>query len=332
MNPMPNPFSRLLAIALALGAAVLPFVATSVAAQDYPTRPITLVVPFPPGGATDTLGRLVGKQLGERLGQPVLIDNRAGAGTAVGAGFVAKAAPDGYTLLISSGSTFTVNPAIRSNLPYDSVKSFDPISVVGRVPLILLANPAVPVNTVKQFVEAIKANPDKYSYASFGSGTTSHFTGEIVMHAVGAKLLHVPYKGSAPAMTDLIGGQVPFLFDTMTAALPQLAAKKVKAIALTTAKRSSQLPDVPTFAEAGYSEVNADTWLMIVGPKGMPDVVRTKLEKTLGAILAEPSTQAAIRAQGTEPSYSNAKASADIINNELPLMRAVARRANIQAD
>ncbi len=332
MNPMPNPSSRRLAIALALGTAVLSFVATSVAAQDYPARPITLVVPFPPGGATDTLGRLVAKQMGERLGQPVLIDNRAGAGTAVGAGFVAKAAPDGYTLLISSGSTFTVNPAIRSNLPYDSVKSFDPISVVGRVPLILLANPAVPVNTVKQFVEAIKANPDKYSYASFGSGTTSHFTGEIVMHAVGAKLLHVPYKGSAPAMTDLIGGQVPFLFDTMTAALPQLAAKKVKAIALTTAKRSSQLPDVPTFAEAGYSEVNADTWLMIVGPKGLPDTVKIKLEKTLGAILADSATQAAIRAQGTEPSYSNAKASVDIINNELPLMRAVARRANIQAD
>lgn len=336
MNPLvptPSTSRRRAAMALALGlAALCTWSPAAHAEDDYPSRPITLVVPFPPGGSADILGRLVGKHLQERLGQTAVIDNRAGAGTALGAGYVAKARPDGYTLLISSGSTFTANPAIRSNLPYDPVQSYDPLAIVGRIPLILLANKAVPVNTVKDFVAAIKGSPDKYSYASFGSGTTSHFTGEIMLQAVGAKLLHVPYKGSAPAMTDLIGGQVPFSVDTVTAAIPQLKAGKVKAIAVTTAKRSSQLPDVPTFAEAGYPQVNADTWIMVVAPKGTPQPVRSRLEKTLAAIMATPEAKAAFQAQGAEPTFGNAAASVAQIDQELPLMRAVARRANIQAD
>ncbi|MEO6018611.1 MAG: tripartite tricarboxylate transporter substrate-binding protein, partial [Polaromonas sp.] len=242
-----------LALAASLG------VAPAFAQAGYPTRPITLVVPFPPGGSSDIITRLIGKRLSDKLGQSVIIDNRPGAGTVIGAAFVAKAPADGYTLLMSSGSTFTVNPAIRSNLPYDPVKSYQPIGIVGRIPLIVLANKNVPVNNVKEFVAALKATPDKYSYASFGAGTTSHFTAEIVLQSIGAKLMHVPYKGSAPAMTDLMGGQVPFSVDTVTAALPQLKSGKIKAIAVTTAKRSSQLPDVPTFAEAGYKDINADT-------------------------------------------------------------------------
>ncbi|HSV60134.1 MAG TPA: tripartite tricarboxylate transporter substrate binding protein [Variovorax sp.] len=298
----------------------------------YPNRPITLVVPFPPGGSADTVGRLVGQQLSNELGQPVIVDNRPGAGTAIAAGLVAKAPADGYTLLISSGSTFTANPAIRSNLPYDTVKSFDPIAIVARIPLVVLANKDVRVNNVKEFVAAIKAAPDKYSYASFGAGTTSHFTGEIVLHAIGGKMLHVPYKGSAPAMTDLIGGQVPFAVDTVTAAIPQLKGDKVKAIAVTTAKRSSQLPDVPTFAEAGYPEVNADTWIMIVAPKGAPAAVRDRLEKTLAKIVAIAQVQTALKAQGAEPNFAGSRESAAQIEQELPLMRAVAQRANIRAD
>lgn len=318
--------------ALAVAWLLVPAAAPSLAETTYPSRPITLVVPFPPGGSADTLGRLVGKGLGDELGQPVVIDNRPGAGSAVGAGFVAKAAADGYTLLISSGSTFTANPAIKDKLPYHPVNSFDPIAIVGRIPLILLANKDVPVNTVTEFVSAIKARPEQYSYASFGSGTTSHFAAEIVLQSVGAKLLHVPYRGSAPAMTDLIGGRVPFSLDTVTAALPQLKAGKVKAIAVTTAQRSSQLPNVPTFAEAGYKDIDADTWIMIVAPKGTPAPVRARLEQALTKVMASPDAKTAFQAQGAEPRFGNAAASVAQIDKELPLMRAVARRANIQAD
>lgn len=332
-QPPSQPGRRAAFVPIVLCLAALGAGAAPAGAQEaYPSRPITLVIPFPPGGSADTIGRLLGKRLADQLGQPVVIDNRAGAGTAVGAGYAAKAPADGYTLFLSSGSTFTLNPAIRSNLPYDPVKSFDPIGIVARIPLILIANKDVPVGNVKEFVAAVKSSPSKYAYASFGSGTTSHFTAEIILQAIGAKMLHVPYKGSAPAMTDLIGGQVPFSVDTVTAALPHLKAGKIKAIAVTTAKRSSQLPAVPTFAEAGYPDVDADTWIMVVAPKGTPAPVRARLEKALATMLAQADTKEALRAQGAEPTYGDAAAAAAQIDRELPLMRAVARRANIQGD
>jgi tripartite-type tricarboxylate transporter receptor subunit TctC len=317
-----------------IGCGALALLATPLAhAEDaYPSRPITIVIPFPPGGSGDVLGRIIGKRLSDQLGKPVVIDNRAGAGTVLGASAVAKAPADGYTLLVSSGSTFTVNPAIRPNLPYDPVKSFDPIAIVARIPLILIANKDAPAGDVKAFVAAVKAAPDKIAYASFGSGTTSHFTAEIVLHAIGGKMTHVPYKGSGPAMTDLIGGQVPYSFDTVTAAMPQLKAGKIKAIAVTTAKRAAQLPNVPTFAEAGYPEVNADTWIMLAAPKGTPAPVRAKLEKALESILATAEARAALLAQGAEPTFGSAAVGVAQIERELPLMRAVALRANIQAD
>lgn len=321
--------ARSLLIGAALVVTGLPAVAL---AADYPSRAVNLVVPFPPGGSADTIGRIVGKSLSDELGQPIVVDNRPGAGTVVGAGIVAKAAADGYTLLVSSGSTFTVNPAIRPNLPYDSLKSFDPIAVVARIPLIVLANKDVAVKGVEDFVKLVKSRPDHYSYASFGSGTTSHFTGEIVLEAIGAKMLHVPYKGSSPAMTDLIGGQVPFSVDTVTAAIPQIKAGTVKPVAVTTAKRSSQLPDVPTFAEAGYADIDADTWIMLVAPKGLPPPVRDRLEQAVAKILQQPAVREAMLAQGAEPSFSGAAASVAQIERELPLMKAVAKRANIQPD
>jgi len=298
----------------------------------FPSRPVTLVIPFPPGGATDVNGRVIAQRLGKELGQPVVIENRGGAGTVIGASYVSKAAPDGYTLLISSGTTFTVNPAIRPNLPYDPVKGFEPIGLAGRVGLILLANSEVPVQTVKQFVDYVKASPGKYSYASYGTGTTSQFAGETILHAAGLKMTHVPYKGSAPAMTDLMGGQVPFSIDTVSAAIPQLKSGKIKAIAVTTAKRSTLLPDVPTMAESGYPEVNTDTWLVLVAPKGLPADVKAKLEKALAATMADPDTRAKLSAQGLEPGYSNSAAVSELIAKELPLMRAIAARANITAD
>ena len=212
------------------------------------------------------------------------------------------------------------------------MKSFEPIGIAGRVALILLANSEVPVQTVKQFVDYVKASPGKYSYGSFGTGTTAQFAGETMLHATGLKMTHVPYKGSAPAMTDLMGGQIPFSIDTVSAAIPQLKSGKIKAIALTTAKRSALLPDVPTFAESGYAGIDMDSWLMVAGPKGLPADVKAKLEKALAVTIADPDTRTKLLGQGLEPTYSNAAAASELITRELPLMRAVAARANITAD
>jgi tripartite-type tricarboxylate transporter receptor subunit TctC len=301
------------------------------AAEAWPTKPITLVVPFPAGGATDVMGRLFAKALGEKLGQTVVVDNRAGAGTVIGAAYVAKAPADGYTLLISSGTTFTVNPAINPRLPYDAVKSFDPVALLGRTPLILLAHPDVKANSPKTFAALVQAVPGKFAWASYGQGTTSQFTGELLQRATSTQMLHVPYKGSAPAMTDLMAGQVQFSVDTVTAAIPQLKAGKVKAIGVTTAKRTALLPDVPTFQEQGYT-LNADTWLAIVAPHGMPAEVRAKLEKTLGELAAQPDIREKMLANGMEPGFQPGAQLGKLIEAELPVMRATAARANIRAE
>ncbi len=300
-------------------------------AQGYPAKPVQLIVPFPPGGAVDIVGRLVGKKLGDRLGQPVVIENKAGAGTIVGASFVANAPADGYTLLISSGSTFTANPALNAKLPYDPVKSFDPIGMVARVPLVLLANGEVPVNNLRQLISAVQATPGKYVYGSFGSGTTGHFAAELVWAATGIKLLHVPYRGSAPAMSDLIGGQIPFTIDTVAAALPQLKAGKIKAIAVTGESRATQLPNVPTVAESGFPGFSADSWLAVVGPHGLPADVKATLQKALAEVAADGETRDKLVASGLQSAWEPANAVAARIDEELPRMRAIAQRANIKA-
>jgi tripartite-type tricarboxylate transporter receptor subunit TctC len=297
----------------------------------YPSRPLQLVIPFPPGGATDVAGRLLAKALEAKLGQPVVADNRAGAGTIIGATFVAKAPADGYTLLVSSGTTFTVNPAIQPKLPYDPVKSFEPVGLVARTGLIVLAHKDSPASTPKEFVALAKASPGKLAFASFGNGTTAHFTGELLAHVTGTQLLHVPYKGSAPAMTDLMGGQVPFAIDTVAAAIPQLKSGKIKAIGVTTAKRSSLLPNVPTFEESGY-HLDADTWLAVVAPRGLPAEVKAKLEKALAEVAAQPDVREQLVASGFEPGYQNGAAVEALILKELPLMRDTAQRAHITAD
>ncbi|MDD0814365.1 tripartite tricarboxylate transporter substrate binding protein [Curvibacter sp. HBC28] len=331
MKNRTRPLLPLLALASALSAATWPAL-THATEGAWPAKPITLVIPFPPGGSTDILGRLIGKKLSDKLGQSVVIDNRAGAGTVIGASYVAKAPADGYTLLVSSGTTFTVNPAIQSKLPYDPVKSFEPIGIAGRTGLILLANKAVPVNNVKEFVAAAKAAPGTFSYGSYGSGTTSHFAAEMILYATGTKLLHVPYKGSAPAMVDLMGGQIPFTVDTVSAALPQLKGGKIKAIAVTTAKRSSLLPQVPTLAESGYPDLDMDTWLAIVAPRGLPPAVKTQLEKALADVVADPETRAKLVEVGFEPQHVSAAGTAALIESELPRMRAIAQRAQIKLD
>lgn len=301
-------------------------------AQGYPSRPIQLVIPFPPGGATDIVGRLVGRKLSERLGQPVVIENRAGAGTVIGAGYVAKAPADGYTLLVSSGSTFTINPAINSKLPYDPIASFEPIGMVTRVPLVVLAHADVPVQDLKQLIASAQRTPGKFVYGSFGNGTTAHFTGELLWNAAGIKLAHVAYRGSAPAMNDLLAGQIPLTVDTVTAALPHLKAAKIKAIAVTGAKRSTQLPQVPTAAESGFAGFASESWLAIVAPRGVPAEAKARLQKALADTMKDTEVREKLIAGGLEPAYEPGEAVTALIESELPRMRAIAARANIRAD
>ena len=296
-------------------------------ADGYPAKP-----PFSPGGAVDIVGRTISKKLGDRLGQPIVVENKAGAGTVVGAAYVANAPADGYTLLISSGSTFTVNPALNAKLPYDPVKSYEPVGLVARVPLILLAHRDVPVNNLRQLIAAVQRAPDKFSYGSFGNGTTGHFAAELTWSAAGIKLMHVPYRGSAPAMADLMGGQIPFTIDTVAAALPQLKAGKIKAIAVTGAKRATQLPDVPTVAESGFPGFSADSWLAVVAPRGLPAEAKAKLHKALADTLADAEVRSKLLAAGLEPSYASGDAVLAQIEDELPRMRAIAQRAQIRAD
>lgn len=321
---------RVLTLAASLGCG-LALAHAAQAGDTWPARPLQLVVPYPAGGATDVMGRLFAKALGEKLGQTVVVENRAGAGTVIGATYVAKAPADGYTLLVSSGTTFTVNPAIHPRLPYDPVRSFEPLGLVGRTSLILLAHPDVKANSPQSFVALVRPAPGRFSWASFGNGTTSHFTGELLQRATETRMLHVPYKGSAPAMADLMAGQVQFSVDTVAAAIPQLKGGKVKAVGVTTARRSALLPEVPSFQEQGYA-LDADTWLAFVAPRGLPPAVRARLEKALAELVATPEIREKMMANGVEPGFLNGARLGELIEAELPRMRATAARASIRAE
>ena len=295
----------------------------------FPDKPIALVVPFPPGGATDTVGRIIAKGMGQRLAQTVVVDNRAGAGTVIAATAVAQAPADGYTLLISSNTTFTVNPALKPKLPYDAQKSFESIGMIGGSTLVLLANPALPANNLKELIALAKTKPGKIAYGSFGNGTTSHLAGEMLKVVAGIDLLHVPYKGSAPAMTDLIGGQVQLTLDTSIAAIPMLEAHKVKALAVTAAKRSVLLPQVPTVAEAGFPDYEMFSWVTIVAPRGVPAAAQQKLAKALADTLTDPAVRADLEKAGLEVNPQPGSAFDARVAKELPLLRAYVHKANI---
>ena len=323
--PPASPWRRWFATA----AAVL---ALTPAWAAYPERPLTLVAPYPAGGAADVVARLLAKRLEDPLGKPVIVDNRPGAGTAIGAALVANAKPDGYTLLVSSNSTFTLNPAAGAKTSYDPAKSFEAIGLVGTLPLAVLVNPAVPAQDVRQLVAAARANPDKFPYGSFGNATSSHFAGALFAQATGLKLMHVPYKGSAPLMTDLIGGQIPLSFDTVVAAAPQLKAGKIKVLAVTTAKRSGNLPDVPTMAESGYPGFDFTAWLAVVAPQGLAPEVRDRLVKALQAVMTSPETQEAMRKAGFEPQWAPVADWAGMVNADIARMKAVADKAQIKLE
>ncbi len=278
--------------------ALLVLLASGAWAQAYPTKPIRLVVPFPPGGATDILARNVAQKLTEAWGQQVIVDNRPGAGGNIGSELVAKSAPDGYTLEMGTVGTHAINASLYAKMPYDHVKDFVPVILVAGVPNVLVVNPSVPVNSVAELISYAKANPGKLNFASSGNGTSIHLSGELFKVMAGVQITHIPYKGSAPAMQDLLGGQVQLMFDNLPPSLPQIKAGKLKALAVTSATRAAALPDVPTMAEAGLPGFEASSWFGVLAPAGTPPAIVAKLNAEIGKWLASPEAKEKLLALG----------------------------------
>lgn len=300
------------------------------AVADYPERPVVLVVPYPPGGAADTLARIIARHLTEQLpGSTWVVENKSGAGTAIGAGLVARAQPDGYTLLVSGNTTYTLNPALKSNLPYDPLTSFESLGILGESPLVLIANSKFPANSLKELIALAKREPGKLNYASFGFGTTSHFVGEMFKAAAGLDIVHVPYNGSAPAMKDVIAGHVPIAFDTNVATVPQVQSGTIKALALTSTYRIDALPGVPTLAESGFPDFNLTAWISVVAPRGLPEPVRAVLVKAMADAMAKPAMKADLERVGLIVRFQPPSAYDALVKSELKTMRAIVQHANM---
>ena len=267
---------------------------------DYPGKPVTMIVGFPPGTATDSVGRILGERLGARLGKPFIVDNKPGQGGSIGAAAAAKAPPDGYTLLVSATAPLATNPHLYSKLSYDSSRDFAPIGLHSWLPYALVVNSNAKINTFAELVERAKAEPGKLSYASIGNGTTSHLLMSMLMELTGTKMSHIPYKGSAQAQTDLIGGHVDMTFDTMVSVMPHVKAGTLKALAVSTLSRSKFAPEIPTLNELGVTGFDAGAWLGLLAPAGTPKPIVEKLNRELNAILDEPETQKRLLALGAE--------------------------------
>jgi tripartite-type tricarboxylate transporter receptor subunit TctC len=281
-------------------ALTLSLVGGSAMAQAWPARPISLVVPFPAGGTTDVLARAVGQELSKSLGQPVIVESRPGAGATLGADYVAKAKPDGYTLLMGAVH-HTIATSVYKKLAYDFQKDFAPVSTVALVPNVLVVNPNVPAKNVKELLALAKADPGKLTYGSNGNGTGQHLIGAQFEGMGGVQLLHVPYKGSGPLTTDLLGGQINMSFDTITPVLPQIKAGKLRALAVTTATRSKALPDVPTLDESGLKGFNLGTWFGVLAPAATPRDVVTRLNVEIVKIINSPEFKKKMDDIGAEP-------------------------------
>lgn len=296
---MNNTITRRLALTgIAAALAAGPLMAT---AQAFPSKPLTIIVPFSAGGTTDILARIIGDALKDELGQPVVIDNRAGAGGNIGAALAAKAPNDGHTLFMGTVGTHAINTALYKKPGYDHLKDFAPLTRVAMVPNLLVAHPSRPYGTVKELIAFAKANPGKISFGSSGSGSSIHLSGELFKTMTGADMVHIPYKGSAPAVTDLIGGQIDIMFDNMPSAIQHVRSDRLKPIAVTTSKRSPELPNVPTMAEAGVPGYEATSWFGIFAPAGTPAPVVARLNSALVKVLNDPAVKKKITEQGAEP-------------------------------
>ncbi|QHI99394.1 tripartite tricarboxylate transporter substrate binding protein [Xylophilus rhododendri] len=285
--------------AFAAAACALPALAQS--AAGFPNKPITIIVPFAAGGTTDILARLVGQYLGNELGQSVIVDNRVGAGGNIGGQLAARSPADGYTLFMGTVGTHAINQSLYKKMPFDPIKDFAPISRVANVPNLLVANPQQPFKNVQELIAYAKANPGKINFGSSGNGSSIHLSGELFKMMTKTDMIHVPYKGSAPAMNDLLGNQIAIMFDNMPSAIQHVRAGKLRPLAVTTAKRSPELPDVPTIAEAGVPGYEATSWFGLLAPAGTPADIVNKIDAALIKVYGNPELKKKIADQGAEP-------------------------------
>jgi tripartite-type tricarboxylate transporter receptor subunit TctC len=316
---------------MCIGIVALASASACLAQQSYPTRPVRIIVGFLPGSSQDMLARYMGSKLTERFGQQIVVDNRAGANGIIGADLAAKATPDGHTLLMMSTS-HTMNAAVQPRLPFDPVKSFSPVAMLGAGPLVLVANPSVPASNVKALVELARAKPRMITYAAAGTGGINHFGGALFARTAGIELTHVPYKGGVPALTDVMSGQVQLMFGTMPLTLPQIRAGKVKALGITSTKRSPQLAEVPTIAEAGVPGYEISTWWGVLAPAAVPPAVVRILNSEMSGIITQPEAQQRLEAEGASPWPMPPAEFARVISTEIEKWRRVAREAHIKPD
>lgn len=319
---------------LLIGAALLAYgtaTAHAQAADSYPDRPIKIVVPYAPGGFTDILARQMSQQLSEKLKQPVVVENKPGAGTIIGAEAVARARPDGYTLLMAVTTTLSTNPHLFSKLPY-KVSDFKPVALTGLTPFVLVANPSVPADNVSELIELVKKEPGKLSAATLGNGSSTHLVLSMLRGATGADILDVPYKGASPALSDLVAGHVDVFFDAITTSLPHIQAGRLKPIAMTSEKRSEAAPSIPTFREEGTPEMLAYSWYGLLAPAGTPDAITNKLNKAINEALALPGIQQKFRTEGAESRPMSAQAFGELIEEHSRTWGKVIKSLNIRLD
>lgn len=295
-------------------------------AQTWPTRPITLIVPFPPGGTTDIVARALAHKLSEQFGQPVIVDNRGGAGGNLGANVAAKAAPDGYTVFMATVA-HAMAPGLYKKLPYDFVRDFDPVTVVASLPNVLIVNPAIKANSVAEFIAYLKANPDKVNYGSAGPGSTEHMSGELFRSQAGVKIAHVPYKGGAPMMLDLMTGQIQMAIETSASAQAQVKAGQVKALAVTTLQRSNAFPGIPTLKESGLPNYEVTTWYGMLVPHGTPAPVIARLYRETAAALKDPDLLKRFEDFGAAPGGEPPEQFAKFIKREIATWTRVAKES-----
>jgi tripartite-type tricarboxylate transporter receptor subunit TctC len=300
--------------------------------QAYPAKPVRVVIPFPPGQATDVIGRVVSQKLGDVMGKSFIVDNRAGANGIVGIETVVKSPPDGYTLLITASGSLVINPNLYSKLSYEPLKDLSPIALLGLIPLVVVAHPSLPVSNISQLVALTKSQPGKLSYASSGPGSAQHLAMELLKWRTHMNILHVPYKGSAPAMTDVLSGQVPLMFDTVASSLPMIRADRLKALGVGLAKRSAVLPNVPTLDEAGVKGFEVAGWSGFLAPARTPQAIVQQLNSEVLKILAQPDTKERILALGMEPASTTPEEFAAFMNAETAKWAQAVKLSGVKLD
>jgi tripartite-type tricarboxylate transporter receptor subunit TctC len=323
---------RGLLVIAAAGLAVLAGFSTGATAQTYPTKPIRLIVPFPPGGTADILARLLGGKMSDSLGQPIVVENRAGAAGAIGATAAAKSAADGYTLFMGTTGTQTINPAVNAKLAYDSLQDFAPVSNFAASPFVLVVHTSLPARTVPALIALAKEQPGKLHYASFGAGSSAHMTGEMFRTRAGVDIVHVPYKGAAPALADLVGGHVSMMFTLLPSVVPQVKSGALRAIAIAAERRDPALPDVPTFAEAGLPGFFSDSWYGIFAPAGTPKPIISKLNAEIQRVLALPDVKQRLALEGAEAMGNTPEEFESQVRRDMLHWAKVAREAKVTVE